>query len=123
MHVFLHRHLNEEQLKGINKYLKSRDRQVFTKALMKHMTSKNDPLRIMDLEIVVLGNWFEFDANASHESITIRHRQSDDTVDEEQVKYIIALQTAISGFDGLCLDKDKKPLAIMSCAYDDEGDF
>lgn len=121
MHFFLQTYLKQAQIDEINTYLRGRKLPIFTKKQINQMNPKKDELNVLGLDIVVRGNWFEFDANSPYSPrLKIKHKHSDDTVDEDDVRYIIALKSALSSFDGLCLDKNKKPIAVMYCAYDED---
>ncbi|SRR5690606_17740743 len=121
MYGFIRTQLKSHEIDEINKYLRGRKLPIFTKKQLNQMDTRKDELDVLGLDIVIRGNYFEFDVNSPYSTpLAIRHRQSDEQVDETAVRYIIALKSSISTFDGLCLNKNKKPIAIMQCSYDDE---
>ena len=121
MYGFITTQLKSHEIDEINKYLRGRKLPIFTKKQLNQMDTRKDELDVLGLDIVIRGNYFEFDVNSAHSPpLAIRHKHSDEQVDETAVRHIIALTSAISTFDGLCLDKNKKPIAIMQCSYDDE---
>lgn len=118
MHIFLFQKLNQAKLDEINKYLRSRKLPIFTKKQISQMHSKNDELGILGLDIVIRGNWMDFNKDSQYERVEIKHFYSDDKVDESNVKHIIALTSGMEGFKGLCLDVNKTPVAIMDCVHE-----
>lgn len=118
MSLFFHTKVKQPKIDEINAYLRSRKVKPFTKKQIGAMDYSKDELGVLVLDIVVRGQWFDFDAN-KHQLLELKTNHSDDDVKEEDIKHVISLKSAMARFSGLCLDANLKPIGIMEFGYDE----